>query len=84
MRKTFIPGQKVLLYDSTLHLFSGKLKSRWTRSFIVRTVFSHGAVEICDIKDGNEFKVNGQRLKSFLESAPEEDTTMGLVDPMYR
>ena len=28
VRKTFVPGQKVLLYNSTLHLFSKKLKSR--------------------------------------------------------
>ena len=27
-RKNFIPGQKVLLYNSRLHLFSGKLKTR--------------------------------------------------------
>ena len=27
MRKTFVPRQKVLLYDFRLHLFLGKLKS---------------------------------------------------------
>jgi len=84
MRKTFVSGQKVLLYDSRLHLFSGKLKSRWTGPFVIRTVFVHGAVEICDMKNGNEFKVNGQRLKPFLKSAPEEETVMGLLDPMYQ
>jgi predicted RNA-binding protein with PUA-like domain len=31
----FVPGQKVLLYNSHLHLFSGKLRSRWTGPFIV-------------------------------------------------
>jgi len=46
MRKTFVPGQKILLYNSSLHLFSGKLKSRWTGSFIVKTVFSYDVVEI--------------------------------------
>lgn len=29
-RKTFTPGQKVLLYNSTFHLFPGKLHSRWS------------------------------------------------------
>ena len=29
-RKTFNQGDQVLLYDSKLHLFPGKLKSRWT------------------------------------------------------
>jgi len=47
-------------------------------------VFSHGAVEISYTKNGNEFKVNGQRLKLFLELVPEADTAMGLFDPMYR
>ena len=45
MRKTFVLGQKVLLYNSRLHFFSGKLKSRWKGPFVVRTVFSHGAVK---------------------------------------
>ena len=84
MRKTFVPGQKVFLYNFRLHLFLGKLKSRWTSPFIVKTVFSDGAIEICNPKNGNKFKVNGQRLKSFLESIPKADTAMGLFDPMYR
>jgi len=47
-------------------------------------VFSDGAVEIFDTNNGNTFKVNSQRLESFLESVPEVDTVMGLLDPMYR
>lgn len=30
LRRSFEVGQKVLLYNSHLHLFLGKLKSRWT------------------------------------------------------
>ena len=30
VRKTFEPHQKVLLYSSCLHMFSGKFRSRWT------------------------------------------------------
>ena len=56
MRKTFVPRQKVLLYNSRLHLFLRKLKSRWTWPFIVRIMFLHGAVVIYDPKNGNEFK----------------------------
>jgi len=59
MRKTFVPGQKVLHYNSRPHLFSGKLKAKWTWPFVVRTVFPHGAIEICDFKNDNGFKVNG-------------------------
>ena len=58
------------------------MKSRWTRPFVVKTVFSHGAIEICDPKNGNEFKVNSQRLKPFLKSVPKADTAMGRFDPI--
>ncbi|XP_060962150.1 uncharacterized protein LOC133032282 [Cannabis sativa] len=41
LRKDFSTGQKVLLYNSRLHLFPGKLRSKWTGPFTVRTVFPH-------------------------------------------
>jgi len=44
--KEFAPGMKVLLYDSRLYLFSGKLRSQWTGSYIISHVFPYGAVEI--------------------------------------
>ena len=37
-RKNFKQGDQVLLYDSKLHLFQGKLKSRWTGPLIRATV----------------------------------------------
>jgi hypothetical protein len=67
LRRSFEFGQKVILCNSRLHLFSGKLKSRWTDPFIIRSVFPHGAIEIEDPKNDSTFKVNGQILKSFLE-----------------
>lgn len=65
MRKEFEPGQQVLLFNSRLKLFPGKLKSRWSGLFIVVKVFPYGAVEIRG-EARNEFKVNGQRLKLYL------------------
>ena len=50
-RKTFEIGQKVLLYNSHLHLFPGKLKSKWSGPFIVKNVYPHGAVEIENLKN---------------------------------
>ena len=47
-------------------------------------MFPHGAVEISDTKNENGFKVNGQRLKLFLELVPVNKTAMGLFDPVYR
>ncbi|XP_074363000.1 uncharacterized protein LOC141714256 [Apium graveolens] len=67
VHKTFVPGQQVLLFNSRLRLFPGKLKSRWLGPFFVKTVFPHGALEIFDKHPGQAFKVNGQRLKHYYE-----------------
>jgi hypothetical protein len=83
LRRSFEPGQKVLLYNSRLHFFPGKLKSWWTGPFIIRTLFSHGAIEIEDPKNGNLFKVNGQRVKPFLELRSSEIEATLLKDPVY-
>ncbi|KAB2600241.1 hypothetical protein D8674_010512 [Pyrus ussuriensis x Pyrus communis] len=72
LRKEFHQGMKVLLYDSRLRLFPGKLKSRWVGPFKVLQTFPHGAVEIENMKNGTSFKVNGQRLKPYLEKVEEE------------
>jgi hypothetical protein len=82
LRRSFEPGQKIL-YNYRLHLFPGKLKSRWTGPFIIRTVFPHGAIEIEDPKNGNTFKVNEQRLKPFLELRSFEVETTLLEDLSY-
>ena len=83
MRKKLESGNKVLLYDSRLHLFQEKLRSRWTGPFIIKTVFPHRAVEIIDPKYGHEFKVNGQRLKPFLEAYAPEAKDIQLGDPEH-
>ena len=51
LRREFKQGEKVLLYDSKLHIFLGKLKSRWNGPY--------GTMTIGNSRSGNEFKVNG-------------------------
>ncbi|KAD7116998.1 hypothetical protein E3N88_04266 [Mikania micrantha] len=63
--KDFKCGDAVLLYNSRLRLFPGKLKSRWSGPYKVKEVFPYGTVEIED-KDGAAFKVNGHRLKHYM------------------
>ncbi|XP_027171093.1 uncharacterized protein LOC113770725 [Coffea eugenioides] len=65
-------GQKVLLFNSRLKLFPGKLKSRWSGPFEIVCTFPYGAVKIKG-ENGVPFKVNGQRLKLYLarERVPE-------------
>ena len=83
-RKTFELNQKVLLYSSRLHMFPGKLRSRWTGPFIVKVVYPYGSVEIENPENGKSFKVNGQRLKPFLEHFDRQESSEDLVDPLYQ
>ena len=48
IQKTFKPNQQVLLYNSRLRLFPGKLKSKWSRPFIIKEVRPYGVVELLD------------------------------------
>ena len=66
-RKDFLKGQRVLLYDSKLHIFPGKLKSRWLGLFTIHQVHSNGVVELLNANSNRTFKVNGHRLKPFVE-----------------
>ena len=63
--KDFKKEDQVLLYDSKLHLFLGKLKSIWTRPFTIKEVYLNGLVDLLYSKDNRVFKVNGQRLKPY-------------------
>ena len=68
------------MYNSRLHLFPGKLQSRWTGPFYVKTIFPYGAVEAEDLKTGLVHKVNGQKLKPFVEVRNPEVEEMLLED----
>ena len=71
----------MLLYDSRLHLFSGKLQSRWTGPYDVKKVYPHGAVEIEDPTKGTVTKVNEQRLKPSFEGFGIELVSILLENP---
>jgi len=64
VRKDFSVVQTVLVYDSKLHLFSGKFKSRWFGPSVIKRDLGHGAFEVQSSTEGT-FKVNGQRLKHY-------------------
>ena len=64
VRKEFESGEQVLLFNSRLKLFLGKLKSRWSGPFTVTWVFPYGGAKIMHSKKGS-FKVNAQRLKPY-------------------
>nr|GLL31302.1 uncharacterized protein LOC109178455 [Ipomoea trifida] len=84
LRKEFSIGQKVLLFQSRLRLFSGKLRSRWIGPFIVTNIFPHGAVEIQSLQTSKIFKVNGHRLKPYHDEFRVENVAKVLLeDPIY-
>ncbi|XP_057734261.1 uncharacterized protein LOC130949607 [Arachis stenosperma] len=58
--RDFEKGQQVLLYNSKLRLFPGKLKSMWSGPFIVTKVSPYGHIEIMDERSERTFTVNGQ------------------------
>ena len=78
--KNFKQGDQVLLYDFKLHLFLGKLKSRWTRPFIIHQVYLNGSVDLLNSKDSKVFKVNGQRLKSYAVQHTADKEEIPLLD----
>ncbi|XP_072076651.1 uncharacterized protein [Arachis hypogaea] len=64
--RTFEPGQKVLLFNSRLKIFPGKLRSRWTGPYTITKVSPHGYVELLNETSKETFTVNGHRVKRYL------------------
>ncbi|GJT34113.1 reverse transcriptase domain-containing protein [Tanacetum coccineum] len=60
----FNVGDRVLLFNFRLKIFSRKLKTRWSRPFTITKVFSYGTIELSQ-PDGPNFKVNGHRVKHY-------------------
>ncbi|CAM8950384.1 unnamed protein product [Rhodiola kirilowii] len=80
-RREFKKGDKVLLFNSRLKLFPGKLRSRWSGPFIVHKPYEDGHVELLN-NDGTTFTANGQRLKHYREGfRDEQNVTFPLTDP---
>ncbi|GJS70741.1 reverse transcriptase domain-containing protein [Tanacetum coccineum] len=53
--RVFNIGDRVLLFNSQLKIFSGKLKTRWTVPFTIAQVFPYGTVELSQ-NDGPNFQ----------------------------
>ncbi|XP_052732429.1 uncharacterized protein LOC128196228 [Vigna angularis] len=84
VKKVFHPGQQVLLFNSRLNLFHGKLKSKWSGPFMVKNVHPHGGIELTNPSAEDPQRiwvVNGQRLNHYLGGEVEcLSTIMELVD----
>ncbi|GJX03495.1 reverse transcriptase domain-containing protein [Tanacetum coccineum] len=62
--RIFNVSDRVLLFNSHLKIFSGKLKTRWSGPFTITKVFPYGTIELSQ-PDGPNFKVNGHLVKHY-------------------
>nr|GEX56763.1 reverse transcriptase domain-containing protein [Tanacetum cinerariifolium] len=64
--RIFNVGDQVLLFNSRIKIFSGKLKTRWSGPFTITQVFPYGTIELCQ-PSGPNFKVNDHHVKNYFE-----------------
>nr|GEZ96593.1 reverse transcriptase domain-containing protein [Tanacetum cinerariifolium] len=62
--RIFNVGDQVLVFNSRLKIFSGKLKSRWSGPFTISEIYPYGTAKLIH-PDGCNFKVNCHRLKHY-------------------
>ncbi|GJY70302.1 DNA-directed DNA polymerase [Tanacetum coccineum] len=62
--KEFQEVEDVLVFNSRLKNFPGKLRTRWYGPHTVSKVYPYGTVKVLG-KNGVRFKVNGHRLKKY-------------------
>nr|GEW82872.1 reverse transcriptase domain-containing protein [Tanacetum cinerariifolium] len=62
--RIFNVGDQVLLFNSRIKIFSGKLKSRWSVPFTISEVYPYRTAKLTH-SDGSNFKVNCHRLKHY-------------------
>nr|GEV06729.1 reverse transcriptase domain-containing protein [Tanacetum cinerariifolium] len=60
----FNVGDQVLLFNSRLKIFLGKLKSHWSSPFTISEIYPYGTAKLIH-PDGCNFKVNCHRLKHY-------------------
>nr|GEW53296.1 reverse transcriptase domain-containing protein [Tanacetum cinerariifolium] len=62
--RIFNVGDQVLLFNSGLKIFSGKLKSHWSGPFTISEIYPYRTAKLIH-PDGYNFKVNCHRLKYY-------------------
>ncbi|XP_075473910.1 uncharacterized protein LOC142504959 [Primulina tabacum] len=80
IRRELKPRQQVLLFNSRLKFFPGKLKLRWSEPFVVETVYPYGTIEL-RCRDGRTFNVNVQRVKEYYGTEVRNIDNLSLGEP---
>ena len=60
----------MLLYNSRLRFFAGKLLSKWEGPYIIEEVYPSGAIKINNFEGTSLRVVNGQRIKRYISGNP--------------
>ena len=63
-------GDYVLLYNSRLRFFAGKLLSKWEGPYVIEEVYHSGAIKINNFEGTNPRVVNGQIIKHYISGNP--------------
>ena len=69
-KREFNVGDYVLLYNSCLRFFAGKLLSKWEGPYVIEEVYHSGAIKINNFEGTNPKVVNGQRIKHYTSGNP--------------
>ena len=60
----------MLLFNSHLRFFAGKLLSKWEGPYVIEEVYCFGAIKINNFEGTNLKVVNGQRIKHYISGNP--------------
>ena len=60
----------MLLFNSHLRFFAGKLISKWEGTYVIEEVYRSGAIKINKFVGTNPKVVNGQRIKHYISGKP--------------
>ncbi|GJU81833.1 reverse transcriptase domain-containing protein [Tanacetum coccineum] len=79
--RIFNVGDRVLLFNSRLKIFSGNLKTRWSGPFTITQVFPYGTIELSQ-PDGPSFKVKGHHVKHYFGGdIPSKESRISKLSP---
>ena len=69
-KREFNIGDYVLLFNSHLRIFVGKLLSKWEGSCVIEEVYRSSAIKINNFEGTNLKAVNGRRIKHYISGNP--------------
>ena len=69
-KREFNVGDYVLLFNSRLRFFAGKLLSKWEGPYVIEEVYRSCAIKINNFEGTNPKVVNGQRIKHYISGNP--------------